>query len=84
MECEGKYYGGFTGGSVSLRIGIVSAKDIKGNGTISLTFHVDDFNNYLDDLKSKGIIPLQTMEDNEGKFAFFNDLENNEIGIWGT
>lgn len=84
MEYEGGYYGGFTGKSVSLHIGIIPSKNDKGNSNISLTFHVDDFNGFLGNLKSNGIIPLQTMEDNEGKFAFFNDPENNKIGIWGT
>jgi len=51
---------------------------------ISLTFHVDDFDDYLGNLKLKGIIPIQKMEDNEGEFTFFNDPENYKIGIWGT
>jgi len=84
MEYEGGYYGGFTGENVSLHIGIIPGKNLKGQSNISLTFHVDDFNCYLDNLKSKGLVPLQTMDDNEGKFAFFKDPENNKIGIWGT
>lgn len=84
MEYEGGYYGGFTGNNISLHIGIVPGKNINGQSNISLTFHVDDFNGYLENLKSKGLVPLQTIEDDEGRFAFFKAPENNKIGIWGT
>lgn len=84
MEYEGGYYGGFKGENVNLHIGIVPGESTEGKSNISLTFHVDDFKAYLDILKSKGIIPIQTMKDNEGQFAFFFDLENNKIGIWGN
>jgi len=51
---------------------------------MSLKFHVDDFDDYLGNLKLKGIIPIHKIEGNEGNFAFFNDPENNKIGIWWT
>lgn len=84
MEYNGGYYGGFTSDDLSLHIGITPGKGDERESTISLTFHVDDFAAYLAMLKSKGIIPIQTMEDGEGQFAFFNDPENNKIGIWGS
>lgn len=83
MEYEGGYYGGFTGKYIALHIGIIPEKNLGGNSNIALTFHVDNFSAYLDRLKSNGIIPIKTDKDNEGRFAFFNDPENNKIGIWG-
>jgi hypothetical protein len=68
----------------AINIGIIPVNGMKGKSNNSLTFRVDNFNGYLHNLKSNGIFSLQTMEDNEGKIAFFNDPENNKIGLWGA
>jgi predicted enzyme related to lactoylglutathione lyase len=54
------------------------------NGFV-ITFHVDNYARYADKLKSKGLVPDDTADAGKfGKFAYYSDIENNKIAIWGN
>jgi len=85
MEYEGGYYGGFRAPWGELHFGIVPAKgNVEYQSNISVTFRVSDFDGYLEKLKQKDLVPSETSQGQEGRFASFVDPEGNRISIWGT
>ena len=80
------YYGTLAFNGVELSIGIhpVEPDCQKPPKGFALTFHVDDYDGYLVKLAGKGLVPYKTDPPSKmGKFAYFLDLENNEVAIWG-
>ena len=84
LEHEGGFYGSIETAGGSLHMSVIPTQNpFQFSKNISFTFHVNDFEDYVAGLKSKGLNPVQEMETPNGKFAFFNDPEDNKIGIWG-
>ena len=62
----------------------VSDDCIKAEKGTVITFHVDNYSRYADKLKSKGLKPYDVQPAGEfGTFAYYLDIENNKIAIWG-
>jgi len=56
----------------------------KSSASVSIVFHVENFEARLSSLKSKGLAPDSTESDpSEGKFAHFHDPDGNQVTIWG-
>lgn len=85
LEFQGEFHGGFRNNGMSFYIEIIpSNKKEKKVSNISLTFHVNNFKEYVHNLKLKHVIPYKTEFSHEGNYAFYRDLENNKIAILGT
>jgi predicted enzyme related to lactoylglutathione lyase len=86
VEYDGGIYGGFRSDVVSFNFGIVPrkgrSKSDEGGG-VGITFHVDDFEGYVADLKERGLEPVGEAHDEEGHFAVYRDPEGHELTIWG-
>ena len=85
MEYEGGYYGGWETPCGAFHFGICPYKkdSAVGPGNVTVTYRVDDFSAYLAKLEANGLEPVETIEDDEGRFAEFVDPEGNHIYIWG-
>ena len=56
----------------------------KSSASVSIVFHIENFDARLSSLKSKGLVPDSTESDpTEGKFAHFHDPDGNEVTLWG-
>jgi predicted enzyme related to lactoylglutathione lyase len=85
-EYRGMYYGTLKFNDVELNMGIhpVSADCQKPPKGFAMTFHVDDYDGYLEKLARKGLVPYKTdPPSGYGRFAYFLDLEKHEVAIWG-
>ena len=80
------YWGQVKHQDMEMDFGIHPASNdcIKAEKGTVITFHVDNYARYADKLKSKGLIPYDTQDGGEfGTFAYYSDIENNRIAIWG-
>lgn len=84
LEFRGEFHGGFTSENHRLYIEITPISNVNAKNNISLIFHVDNYKEYLHNLKTRFVIPYTTESNHEGTFAFFRDPENNKIAIMGT
>ena len=56
----------------------------KSSASVSIVFHVENFEARLSSLKSKGLTPDSTESDpSEGQFAHFHDPDGNKVTLWG-
>ncbi len=55
----------------------------KSSGSVSVVFRVENFEETLSSLKSKGLSPESTEKDETGQFAHFHDPDGNEVTLWG-
>lgn len=86
VEYDGGIYGGFRTDAMSFHFGIVPGKrHSKSNEVedVGITFHVDDFQGYLAELKERGLEPVGEAHDEEGDFAVYRDPEGHKLTIWG-
>jgi catechol 2,3-dioxygenase-like lactoylglutathione lyase family enzyme len=89
LKIDGEYHGIYFGSvkykDIEMDFGIHPAGDDchKAEKGFAITFHVDNYARYIDKLKSKGLVPSDTDKEPNGQFAYFLDLENNKIAIWG-
>jgi len=85
FEHRGGFYGGFDTASGPVHVGIVPRETpgTSGGSSITVTFRVNDFPGYLNELKKRGLEPIGTSRDDAGEFASFRDPEGNEVAIWG-
>lgn len=85
FEYEGGQYGVLETASGPLHIGITPrSQDTEGQaaGTISLTFRVSDFGEFVAELSEKGLDPVEEIEDTEGRFAVYRDPEGHKVLAW--
>ena len=83
----GIYWGQVKYKDIEMDFGIHPASDEchKAEKGFAITFHVDNYARYVDKLKSKGLIPEKTVDGGKfGQFAYYSDIENNQIAIWGN
>lgn len=86
VEFDGCLYGGFRNDAVSFHFGIVPRKgqsELREGESVKITFHVDDFAEYVAELKARGLQPVGEAHDEEGHFAVYRDPEGHELTIWG-
>ena len=85
-EYQGIYYGSIKFKGIELNMGIHpnSEECHKAARGLTMTFHVNNYERYLSVLKSKGLLPYKTEKDEGGQFAYFLDLENNQVAVWGN
>ena len=85
VEYNGGIYGGFRNDNVSFHFGIVPTKGRSKpiEGSVAITFHVDDFDGYVAELTERGLKPVGEAHDEEGHFAVYRDPEGHELTIWG-
>ena len=55
----------------------------KSSASISITFHVENFDGSLAAAKIKGLTPDSIEKDPFGQFAHFHDPDGNEVTLWG-
>jgi glyoxylase I family protein len=55
----------------------------KSSVSISVTFHVEDFDASLAAVKGRGLTPEKIETDPFGRFAHFHDPDGNEVTLWG-
>jgi len=56
----------------------------KCSASVSVVYRVENFEESLSALKSKGLLPDSTEKDpDQGQFAHFHDPDGNEVTIWG-
>jgi predicted enzyme related to lactoylglutathione lyase len=86
-EFEGGYYAKLDTPAGPLFFGIHRKKagaPANSSASVSIVFHVENFEARLSSLKSKGLTPDSTESDpSEGKFAHFHDPDGNKVTIWG-
>jgi len=86
-EIEGGYYAKLDTPAGPLFFAIHRKKadaPMKSSASVSIVFHVEDFEAKLASLKSRGFSPDSTESDpSEGKFAHFHDPDGNKVTIWG-
>jgi predicted enzyme related to lactoylglutathione lyase len=86
-EYEGGYYAELHTPAGPLFFGIHRKKadsPKKSSASVSIVFHVENFEARLASLKSNGLTPDSTESDpSEGKFAHFHDPDGNSVTIWG-
>lgn len=85
-EMGGGYYGKLDTASGTVAFGIHAKQadaPAKSSASISVTFHVDNFDERLAALKSKGLTPEKIESDPFGRFAHFHDPDGNAVTLWG-
>jgi predicted enzyme related to lactoylglutathione lyase len=86
-EFKGGYYAKLDTPAGPLFFGIHRKKadaPAKSSASVSIVFHVENFEARLASLKSKGLTPDSTESDpSEGQFAHFHDPDGNSVTIWG-
>jgi predicted enzyme related to lactoylglutathione lyase len=86
-EFKGGYYAEFDTPAGQLFFAIHRKKadaPAKSSASVSIVFHVENFEARLSSLKSKGLTPDSTESDpSEGRFAHFHDPDGNKVTIWG-
>jgi predicted enzyme related to lactoylglutathione lyase len=84
-EIQGGYYGQIDTAAGPLVFGIHPKKSTQKqcSANVSVVYRVDNFQNTLLSLKSKGLEPQSTENDSQGRFAHFRDPDGNEVSIWG-
>jgi len=86
-EFKGGYYGKVDNAVASFFFAIHPKKadaPTKCSASVSVVFHVENFESSLSAAKSKGLTPDKTEKDpNEGQFAHFHDPDGNEVTLWG-
>jgi len=55
----------------------------KSSKSISLVFHVNDYNGYVSKLENQGLKPYKIDPPAFGHFAHYRDPDGNEMTIWG-
>lgn len=86
VELNGGIYGGFRSDTASFHFGIIPRKGrVRSDEAerVGITFHVDDFEGYVAELKSRGLEPAGEAHDEEGHFAVYRDPEGHELTVWG-
>jgi predicted enzyme related to lactoylglutathione lyase len=85
-EKDGWYEGNIegAGASGSIHFGIHSPESKLGASghSIMINYEVDDFEEFLSHLEQHDIRVTRTLEEDYGRFAYFNDPEGNPIEIW--
>lgn len=85
-EIQGGFYGKLdtASGMVAFAIHPKKADAPKqSSASISVVFHVEDFDASLAAVKAKGLSPETTEKDAFGQFAHFHDPDGNEVTLWG-
>jgi hypothetical protein len=84
-EYRGIYFGTLKFNGAELNIGIhpVSFDCQKPPKGFAMTFRVDNYAGYLAKLAGRGLSPFKTEAGGFGNFAYFLDLEQNIVAIWG-
>ena len=86
-EFKGGYYAKLDTPAAQLFFAIHRKKadaPAKSSASVSIVFHVENFEARLSALKSKGLTPDSTESDpTEGQFAHFHDPDGNKVTIWG-
>jgi predicted enzyme related to lactoylglutathione lyase len=85
-EFKGGYYGKFETAAGLFVFGIHQKKadaPAKCTASVSVVYRVENFEESLSSLKSKGLVPDKTEKDPTGQFAHFHDPDGNEVTIWG-
>lgn len=85
VELDGVIYGGFRTDHVSFHFGIMAAKgrSRSADGGVAITFHVDNFQEYVAELRARGLVPVGEAHDEDGHFALYRDPEGHDVTIWG-
>lgn len=82
-EFQGGFYGKFDTPAGPFVFGIHPKKaDAKCFGSVSVVFRVQNFEESLSSLKSKGLSPEKIEKDQQGQFAHFHDPDGNKVSIW--
>jgi predicted enzyme related to lactoylglutathione lyase len=85
-EFKGGYYGKFDTAAGLFVFGIHPKKadaPTKSSASVSVVYRVENFEESLSALKSKGLSPESVEKDATGQFAHFHDPDGNEVTIWG-
>lgn len=85
VELNGGIYGGFSSSAGAFHFGIVPRRGLRRGGAgggVAITFHVDNFDQYVAELRERGLEPVGEAHDEEGHFASYRDPEGNELTIW--
>src|SRR5215467_3313853 len=86
-EYQGGYYGKLNTAAGLFAFGIHPKKADAPktcSASISVVYRVENFEESLSALKSKGLLPYKTEKDpDQGQFAHFHDPDGNEVSIWG-
>jgi predicted enzyme related to lactoylglutathione lyase len=83
-EIQGGYYGKLDTPAGPFVFGIHPKKaDAKCSASVSVVFRVQNFEESLAKLKSKGLSPDKIEKDQQGQFAHFQDPDGNKVSIWG-
>ena len=84
-EFKGGYYGKFDTAAGLFVFGIHPKKadaPTKSSASVSVVYRVENFEESLSALKSKGLTPESVEKDSSGQFAHFHDPDGNEVTIW--
>ena len=85
FEYEGGQYGLLETAVGPLHFGITPRDPEAGGqaaGTISLTFRVSDFAEFVAELSEKGLDPVEEIGDEQGRFAVYRDPEGHKVLAW--
>jgi len=86
-EYKGGYYGKLDTAAGLFAFGIHPKKadaPNKCSPSVSVVYRVENFQESLLALKTKGLLPDSTEKDpDQGQFAHFHDPDRNEVTIWG-
>ena len=85
-QLGGGYYGKLDTPAGTVAFGIHPKKadaPKQSSASIAVTFHVENFDERLAALKSKGIVPEKIETDAFGRFAHFHDPDGNAVTLWG-
>jgi predicted enzyme related to lactoylglutathione lyase len=84
---NGGYYGTLKSADGQIQLGIVKYPQgmaaHTGPGNFAITYRVNDFDTYVVFLAQRGLKPVATSKDKEGRYATYLDLDGNAISIWG-
>ena len=85
-QSDGNYYGEIADEDAGriIHFGIYSAKErlTERHHSVMINYEVEILDEFVEELKKKGVKIEDTIEDEYGRFAFISDLEGNPIEIW--
>lgn len=86
LEQDGCYYGDIedTVANTTIHFGIypARAKLSAENHALMLNYRVDNFDEFLEQIQSKGVKIEETEDQSYGRFAYIHDPEGNKIEIF--
>ena len=81
---DNNYYGDIedTLANITIHLGIYHAESKQNGRALMVNYRVDDFEEFIGELRRKGVEIKQLIKNDLGRFAYISDPEGNPIEIW--